>query len=460
MNWIIVGVFLFAISIIVFSFIDLKLSVAIYLAYLILVPYLEFKVAGFSLSYNLVNTVLFMVFLYQSFFSKRFNLDFKFIAPFLFLYISLLYISLFADGLLWSKQFSSWRVSFMQTCLVSFILWNLALTDEKTVLFIKRAFLIAITIAGIYGIYLMKMEGINPYINFLAEYFGRNDASLEYAKLESRLDFSTASKIQSTMNHPMTWGIVLCFSFITTIAFYIKSQNKILWFLFVLIGLNILISGVRTGLAALTFGYIYFLIRSKNIKGIILLFAAVVVIALFVRSNDSLSNIFASFTDVSGQKSDIKGSSISLRLQQLNGALNEIRGIELVGNGYGWAGYYVSTYGLHPVIMGFESLIFIVLCNSGFLGLLVWIIFFFLILMLNRKLLLFKTDVYLMDSFLIVYVTYAAVTGEYGYIAFFSFFYSFLLAYFIKDSQLKNYVKHLKVINNYKGFVEFDLINK
>ena len=358
----------------------------------------------------------------------------------------------------WSLQFTSWRISFMQTCMVSFVMWNLALADEKTIVYIKWAFLIAITVAGIYGIYLMKMEGINPYINYLSEYFGKKDHSVRFSELESRLDFSSASKIQATMSHPMTWTLILNFSMILVLTLYLKTGNKLFWILIVLVGFNILISGVRTGIAALVLGFLYFLIRYRNIKIIILVFLMVVAFGVIVQSNESLSNLFASFTDVSGNKSDVSGSSISMRLKQLQGTINEIKGFEFAGKGYGWTGYYLSMKGIHPVILAFESLIFMILCNSGIIGLLVWITFFILLFILNRRILTIKTDIYLLDTFIIVYAAYATGTGEYGYMAFFAFFYSFLLVYVSNETSSIKQIKQIDFKN--KGYIEFELANK
>jgi hypothetical protein len=181
-NLIIAGVFLFALSIVVLSFIDLKLAVAVYISYMILVPYLEFRIAGLPLSYNLVNLLLFAVFLYHSIIKKSFSLNYQFILPFLFLYFSLLLLSLFTTDMPWSIQFNGWRASFMQTCLISFIVWNLALADKKFLDYFKRAFLISITIAGIYGVVLMKMEGLNPYTSMLSDYFGKDDMALRFSE--------------------------------------------------------------------------------------------------------------------------------------------------------------------------------------------------------------------------------------------------------------------------------------
>lgn len=459
MSIIIAGVVIFALSIIVLSFIDLKLSVAVYVSYLILVPYLEINIAGLSLSYNLVNTLLFAVFLYHSLIKNNFRLNFHVITPFLFLYFSLLFISFFTNGLPWSDQFNGWRASFMQICLISFIVWNLALSYQKFLVYFKFAFIISITISGVYGLLLMKMEGLNPYTSIVSDYFGKDDIALRFSEMEGRLDFSSASKIQSTMAHPMTWTLMLCFSIITLFVIYTRTKNEKLWFLFGLLGFNIFISGVRTGMAALTIGFIYFLLRNRNIKLIIITLLTIIALSVVVQSNESLSNLFASFTDVSGQKSDVSGSSIEMRLNQLQGSLNEIKGNELVGKGYGWTGFYMSLHGTHPVILAFESLIFMVLCNSGYIGLMVWILFFLLLFNVNRKILKLKTDIFLMDSYIIVYAAYATGTGEYGYMPFFALFYSFLLGYLISNHQTEKLNNKDLETRIDKNFIKFEINN-
>ena len=203
-----------------------------------------------------------------------------------------------------------------------------------------------------------------------------------------------------------------------------------------MIGFNILISGVRTGIAALAIGYIYFLIRFRKFKLIFFTLLSISILAVVVQTNDDLSDLFASFTDVSGTKSNVQGSSISLRLDQLEGAIHEIKGVELVGKGYGWNSYYQLKNGEHPTLIAFESLVFVVLCNSGIIGALIWIIFFVLLFRLQRNILKAKQDIFLMDSFVIVYAAYAVGTGEYGYIQIFAIYYTFFLAYLLNNQQL------------------------
>jgi len=222
------------------------------------------------------------------------------------------------------------------------------------------------------------------------------------------------------------------------IGFYIYKEKKIGYFgLAALLLFNLLISGVRTGIAAIVICGTYYLLRSRQFKLIVFAVAVILVGFTLVNVNKDLSNIVTSFTDISGSKSNVKGSTIAMRLDQLQGAMNEIKGREMYGKGYGWTSYYQLKHGDHPVLLAFESLIFVVLCNSGILGMFIWLLFFLMLFKLQRKILKAKADVYLMDTIIVVYVAYATGTGEYGYIEIFSIYYVFLMCSLINVNKIK-----------------------
>lgn len=420
---------IFAISIIVLSFFDLSLSIACYVAYLILVPGMQVPVAGISFSYNIVNSILLLSFLLHFYKDEGRRLSFVAVSPFLLLFFLLLFLSLFQEAVPWRWQFNYWRGAFMQVCILSFIIWNRGITQPRSLVYIRWALFISILISGIYGIYLMQLGGENPYTSQLSDYFGSRDAADFYSSSnDPRLGLSSAGKIQSTMDHPMTWALILCFSFLLEFVLMQKHRNSIYWIFIALISFNILISGVRTAIAAIIVGLFYYLIKLKSSKLIMVAAIIVFCISIAVVTSKDLTNIFTSFIDVSGNKSNISGSSIAMRLDQFNGALHEMKGNEMVGKGYEWTSYYMEKYGDHPVLLSFESLIFIVLCNSGILGLLIWTTFFILLFRTHRKLLLGNHDIYSLDTMIIIYLSYTMGTGEYDYLKFFAIFYTYMLA--------------------------------
>ena len=429
MEFLIYIISIFALLIIVLSFLNIKLSIAVYIAYLILVPYFQLKIGGLSLSYNIVNLLLLLNFLYHYRIKQKINLNYTGVQPFIFLFLALLLLSVFSPVVPWGDQFFAWRATFMQTCILIFIIRNIAIKDYELIRYIKWSLIVSLAIAGIYGIFLTKLEGINPYTTYLSDYYGVKDIAEEFLQSETRLSFSSASKIQSTMNHPMTWGLNLSFAMILLTAFIFNEKKKWYWIIATLIGFNILISGVRTAIAALALGAGYFLLMNKNLKQLTYAIVFVLLSFLIISNNEDLSNLFASFTDVHDNKSDIKGSSISARYGQLKGCFVEIEGYKLAGKGYNWHGYYLINHGDHPVILAFESLIFIIICDSGIIGIFIWLLFFLFLIREQRKILKLQENIYLMDSIVIVYFAYSIGTGEYGYMSFFGIYYIFLIQY-------------------------------
>lgn len=437
MSYIIPVIFLFASLIVLLAFFNLRLSIALYVSYMILVPYLQFNVAGASLSYNLVNTVLLLSFLYQWKKKKR-QVDIKLFGPFLILFFALFALTFFEWDTPWLIQFDYMRSTVMRTFIVSLIIWNISKADLRLLEYIKVALIISIIVSGVYGLILMNLGGGNPYTTFLSSYFNsKRDFADVYTSEDGLLSFSTAYKIQSTMIHPMTWGLNLCFLIVIFIALSYKEKKRWYYILIALIAFNVLISGVRTGIATLLIACTYYLFMIRNFKAFF--YGALLVLLGYttISTNPDLSNIFTSFIDIKGTKSDVKGSSISMRVEQLEGVFNEIRGNELFGKGYGWTTYYQSLNGDHPVILAFESLIFVVLCNNGLIGLLIWIIFFLLLFKLHRKLIKSKNDILFLDILVIVYLAYSIGTGEYGYMPIFTIYYSYLFAYLLYHQKLQ-----------------------
>lgn len=444
MNIIIPVITIWAFLIIVLAFINIKYSIYTYIAYLILVPNMQFSALGIQLSYNLVNITIICSYLFkfgncnQNSNKEKTDLDFSIIAPFLFLLLSLLIFSIFADELPFKAQFSTIRIVFLRTCVVPFVFLNVAKYDPEFTSNTKKVLIISLIIAGIYAIYLTRLNGSNPYTSFLANYFGGSDVAEAYSVFSTRLGFSSAAKIQSTMVHPMTYAFVLCSSILIISRELLIERKKIYLPILMLFAFNLLISGVRTGIAALITGCIYIIIASRKLK---LLLLGIIVASIFycvIQLDSDVSAVFASMIDVSGDKYDMHGSSIPMRLMQLDGTIAEIQKNGFwVGKGYGWTGYYIKTYGIHPVMGSFESLIFYVLLNSGVLGAICWSIFFLLIFRNNRKYLTSKQDVFLLDAYTIIYISYAIVTGEYGYISFFALFYTLLYADMFSKNKLR-----------------------
>jgi signal transduction histidine kinase len=115
----------------------------------------------------------------------------------------------------------------------------------------------------------------------------------------------------------------------------------------------------------------------------------------------------------------------------------------------------------HPVIWSFESLIFVVICDHGFLGILIYLIFFLLLLNVQRQFLKSRENILLVDLLVIFFFSYAVGTGEYGYMIFFALYYIFLMQYLkMNEISIQKDQNKILISNDKKSYIKFDLYSK
>src|SRR5690606_8045915 len=121
------------------------------------------------------------------------------------------------------------------------------------------------------------------------------------------------------------------------------------------------------------------------------------------------------------------------------------------GFGQGYIKYYSGTFGVHPILKGFESILFMALVESGILGLICWILFFTLLLKTIARINIpvsRKSQLYYIGSkaFVFVYLAFIVFTGLQ------STLYLFLLLYLVllktSFSLSKNEPEDPSLVNN------------
>ena len=101
----------------------------------------------------------------------------------------------------------------------------------------------------------------------------------------------------------------------------------------------------------------------------------------------------------------------------------------MTGRGYAWSSTYLAAKTIHPKLLAFESLIYVILCNIGYLGLLIWIIFSIKYLKFIKPIKNEPKKMALLTLF-VVYISYSCITGEYNYMKYFMIFFVVILANF------------------------------
>ncbi len=418
--------------IVVTLFWKFRIGVAAYLAYIFLVPYMRIDLGGMTLQWNLINILLLAAFFIhrQQNYENHLKYDWRPLLPF-FIYfgVSLLLMPV-QDGLPFSEAINSWRTHAMKYLILPFVLWNDIIYDYDSLRLYRRVTIGCVIVAVLYGLYLTTMPGINPYMIAISSANGE-EFNLAYAAGNSGLSDDTTlnedrlfGRISSVFSHPMTFGI-----FLGMALFYLyRNKNNIpTWFLLFMslfIMTDVIVCGVRTVIAAIFIAIFFLLMLSRSYKLLIIAIIGGSILWTLISHIPSLDDYLGSIIAKEGT-SDIAGSSLEMRITQFQGCFQEIQHTFIEGKGYGWTNFYLTLHDGHPTMLYFESLIIVVLCNSGMLGVVLWIVMAILIVTYNNW--SERPIAALLNSMFVFYIAYACITGEYGYMQYFILFYILML---------------------------------
>lgn len=406
--------------IIIFSFVKLKIGVAIYLAYLMLVPYMQIHIGGLTFSYNLVNLIFLVAFFVKFRIENKYRLDYKPLIPFFILYVGYLFIMIFSDGTPFAYMIDKYRQLFMKIFILTFVMWNVILNDPTSLKLFRYVCLGCIVVASIYGLFLTQMDGINPYIMELSDMNGI-EYNIEYLTGDTGRIFG---RITSVFIHPMSFGLFLGLAFIFVCSCIKRINIYILSILLLLIIVNIFTCGVRSVIAGLGICTIFYLLSIKKVKTFVwaIIFIGIIygIISNIPGMADYVSSIFST------NSSNVEGSSLDLRKDQFFGCFDIIESNPLFGMGFDWCQYYMESHVSHPKLLCFESLIYVVLCNFGFMGIVLWVIYSYKMLKYLCGLGKLKEILFPLCLFLF-YLSYSCITGEYGYMQVFILFYILMI---------------------------------
>jgi O-antigen ligase len=404
----------------------IQLGFALVVAWrLIIPPIARVDMGPLELSLNSWLTLMLLsVLMFNVIFRKNVTISSqnKFLVPSLkWLFIGLFIISIFSIQLTFGARVSSLIQTIYTEVSLALIAWYI-FDNEKDFRALNTVLLLATLVICLYGFYCYLTLS-NPLISLMNVLFVQDKDALG---LMDEQRGGLAGRIQGTMSHPLTWGgacVLLFFYFLQN-----TKPIKVLFRIGIILMLlaNVLFSGSRSALLALIVGLVYFVVISEyKVKvriikyGVIGFFVLVVSIyqipALSKYQGFFESTVF--FWDDSAQASTgIKGSTTQLRLTQLAGAFDMIKEAPLVGLGPGYIKYYSATFGVHPVMMGFESIVFSALVETGILGLILWGVFFLSLLKLIKKgkALFGKSELYnpkVLFIYCLAYILFIVFTG-------------------------------------------------
>lgn len=410
--------------IIVLCFIKIKWSIALFLLYLMLVPYINIGISGLGTGDNFIKLLLVIGYYIER---RKKQIKFSYIpyVPFVIYFVVSLFMTLFQDGVPNDIMLDYIRKDIMNILFFPIIMWNVMRMDSSSIILFRNTMIICIIISIGYGLILTQLGGINPYAMF---FLTQIDTDVNYENYyEDAGGGRLFGRISSVYIHPMAFALFIGLTFIYLLYLFVLNKlNRI--FLSILMLLTIIMAvlcGVRSVLGGLFVSLFYYFVWGKKFK-IMLLSLIIGILGLSVASSvPELSGYITSITDINNKQQDVSGSSVDMRLQQLEGAVAEASRNPLFGLGYGWTTYYQSLKGDHPICLAFESLLFVVICNSGIVGLFLWL-FMVMKILYNNKTMRIRSMV-IINALLIFYISYSLITGEYGYMRVFLIFYTLLL---------------------------------
>lgn len=400
------------------SFKDIKYAVALFIPYVVLVP---FEVTKIPSNYIGISILLIYYFLPKYKHCKR---DWTPVIPFVLFYVLHILLVPFQEGVKPGIALQVIRSSAINIVILPFLIWNSVLTDRGNLKLYRNILLVCIAIAIVYGLLLTQTIGFNPYTMYFYDISG-NTFDLE--RYSDAVDTGRIfGRISSVFSHPMTFGLFLGFSYLYMIKCRVE-MNFFVWVAFVLvIILDMLFCGVRSVLLAGLIATVYYLFIGRKIKLMWITAILGIIGYNLLLKVPELADYVASIADYNSKNAAVKGSSLEMRLEQFNGCFSIIHDCMLVGKGYSWSNIYMAQNGAHAVLLSFESLIFVILCNSGLFGLCIWGYFVYDMLKRNKRLCGKKAVI--VNSCIVFYLAYSCIIGEYGYMKMFSLFYILMLA--------------------------------
>lgn len=352
-----------------------------------------------------------------------------------YLYLLLIVISYaiimpFSDRIDVYQQILNHKTTFLMLQLPFIV--TIMIRSKEDVIKITKIILIATMLITIYGI-LCYITQSNPYITMINNIYP-DEVVESYDRYRDEARGILQGRISATFLTPVFYasGLLTLFYISLFEKFYTnKEQNNknIYWLiLFALISLNILLTGSRSGIIAIGIGMLYIMYKLTSLrKKINILFVSLIICTIGFSLNLMLTD-----NNKISQESEISGSSIEMRLVQWEGTLELLDPhLILFGLGHGWITEYLNEYGPHPILLGFESLLFSGMIQYGIIGfILIYGTLFFGLYKLNKF--VFKNnnilgeERHILNGFLLSYIIYAFMTGPL-YIIFFLGCYIFLL---------------------------------
>jgi hypothetical protein len=301
---------------------------------------------------------------------------------FIIAFFCLLLVGIFDDRLSFASKFLRPARYFLNTMVICYLSFS-CLKEEEDWRKISKAIFISSIILCVYGLFNYLVQ-FNHYNDLISGFTGEVDVANRFQVSSGR------PRISSFTSNAIYYGFLTGIIMIVFLCDYTKAENKILSLRsFLLISLllliNLYMSNSRTPYFVFLAGIIVYLTFSASKKELKRNYAIFLIIFLFGLTIPSVQDMLFQITDIFSKHPQIRGSSLEMRMEQLEGALRFFDYNIFTGNGIGYIregiGYTLDTDMYERDEMwGFESYALELLIEQGIAGILASLIFFSFIL--------------------------------------------------------------------------------
>ena len=349
--------------------------------------------------------VALMLFLFKQELWKEQKANKKILIPVAFYFLYSVFLALFASIIPFNIQIIFLIKMMIYYFAFGFILWHI-LASSKIVLIFEKYLgttLLIITILGIVEYILSS--------NLFSILFNREILFFD----DARLGFY--GRICSAAEHPLDWGqscvILLGFSVLIFNHFDIKKYLLICF----LIIINCVLTVSRSCYLPLFFFIaLFFIIRFKYFlqKHFLILLSIFVGFLVYASTGLKEFNMFQDFF-MSWNEKTVKGSSVELREMQLEGTLAFVgKDNFYCGTGYGMVANSVrdSDDDFFENANGLESIVFSTIIEQGFIGLICFFVFYYMLFHILNKKTIDSRRKWLLFSLFVAYLLSLIMTGN------------------------------------------------
>ena len=351
----------------------------------------------YSTSLNTAMTAILFIACFFNYLANKENRKKMFYSAFPFQYLIIPIALLCLFGFLpYDFQYKN-LLQFTVTEILPFSLVFYSISQPSEVDRLIKVWCIAIFITSIYGIitYLIHSNPLILLCAYTFQYGGELYLGDEGDVIRGAMEgYATGISVNS-----LVWGqtCLICLLFISLFPKFDKYKYfKIL--LFFLISLNCFLSTKRSVIVPFLLLCTYILLHryrfnKNNLRklsfGIIL-----IVLSLFYMSNNSgmrdlydknIKTSILFWDDNIAKDNDIGGSSFEMRYEQTIYLHKLLGAYFLQGLGYGFPSWHGEKYGGNTDMRHFESIFYQILSQSGYIGMVVWIIFFMKCILYGKK---------------------------------------------------------------------------